>query len=320
MKPHAVFLDAATIGDDIPLDTLSTHSRMTVFPTTSDEQVEERCQGSAVVVTNKAVFQHDRLQRLSSHLKLICLTATGYDNIDTKAAAELGITVCNVRDYSTDSVAQHTLTMTLSLLQQIEYYHHFVSDGHYTHSPVFTHFGRPWYELAGKTWGIIGLGSIGRRTAEIVETIGCKVVYYSSSNKDRDPARQRLSLDELLRVSDVVSIHAPLNTHTKGLIGSAELEQMQSHSIIVNVGRGGIIQEEALADILQQNRIRGAAIDVFVDEPIQQDSPLLAVDSERLLLTPHIAWGSTEARKRVIQGVADNIGSFFAGTPQNVVS
>ena len=320
MKPSAVFLDAATLGDDLSLDPLHQIADMQVFAATGDDQVVERCRGAAVVVTNKVVFDQHRLRELQPSLRLICLTATGYNNVDTRAAAELGITVCNVRDYSTDSVAQHTLAMTLALLQHLAYYAEFVAGGAYVNAPVFTHFGRPWYELAGKTWGIIGMGAIGRRTAQLAAALGCRVVYYSSTGQNRDANYQRLELEDLLGSSQVVSIHAPLNDRTRNLIAARELELLQPEAVLVNVGRGGIVNETDLAQALHRGLLRGAALDVFVDEPVRPDSPLLHVPSERLLMTPHIAWGSIEARTRVVTGVADNIGAFQAGRPQNVVS
>lgn len=319
MKPQAVFLDAATLGDDLSLEPLSAAAAISIYPVTGEQEVEERCRGAAVVITNKVVFTRERLQALQEHLRLICLTATGFNNVDVKAARELGITVCNVKGYSTDSVAQHTLAISLSLLQQIRYYADFVHDGSYAHAPVFTHFGRPWYEVTGKTWGIIGMGAIGSRTAGIVQSLGCEVIYYSSSGKDRDTRYARAELDELLAKSHIISIHAPLNNRTKGLIGKRELALMKPDAILVNVGRGGIVDEQDLAEALVHGRIRGAAIDVFVNEPIEQNSALLEVPHDRLLMTPHIAWGSIEARQRVVEGVVHNIQQFMLGTPTNVV-
>ncbi|AFG38746.1 NAD(P)-dependent oxidoreductase [Spirochaeta africana] len=319
MKPQAVFLDAATLGEDISLQPLHRAAEITIHQTTPEAEVLERCRGASVVVTNKIRFDRHRLQSLSQTLRLICLTATGYDNIDITAAREFGITVCNVRDYSTDSVAQHTLAITLSLLQHITYYAEFTASGSYSAAPAFTHFGRPWFELANKTWGIIGMGAIGRKTAAIAAALGCRVLYYSSSGQDREPRFERVELAELLQRSQVVSIHAPRTERTSGLIAAAELAQMQSDAILVNVGRGGIVDEAALATALQAGEIRGAALDVFVDEPLLPDSPLLGIDRSRLLLTPHVAWGSIEARSRVVAGVADNILAFQRGTPENTV-
>ncbi|GAB6089274.1 NAD(P)-dependent oxidoreductase [Spirochaeta dissipatitropha] len=319
MKPSAVFLDALTIGNDISLQELHDVSEIDIYDQTDTEDVIRLCHGKAVIITNKIIFDRSLLHELSDKLRLICLTATGYNNIDVDAATELGILVCNVRDYSTDSVAQHTFNLCLNLLQQTDYYHRYIAEGEYSQAPVFTHFGRPWFELSGKTWGIIGMGAIGKRTAEIASAFGCRIIYYSSSGMDRTPEYCRHDLHELLKESDIISIHAPLTEKTNGLIGLKELRLMQKDSLIINVGRGGIIKENDLAAALREGIIRGAAVDVFTNEPLEQESSLLDVPEGRLLLSPHIAWGSTEARQRVIAAVAGNIRAYAAGHPVNTV-
>ena len=319
MKARAIFLDAKTIGEDISLQPLHEVSDITILPSISDDEVLRACRGLPIIVTNKIPFDRKRLEALSPDLRLICLTATGYNNVDIPAANELGIVVCNVRGYSTTSVAQHTIGMALALLQQLEYYHHFVVSGAYSRSKMFTNFERTWYELEGKTWGIIGMGAIGKKVAEVASVLGCNIAYYSTSGKNTTQGYTHLALADLLGQSHIVSIHAPLNNATRNLINAEKLSYMKKDAILINAGRGGIVAEDDLAETLLEGGIRGAALDVFSNEPIEADSPLLQLPEGRILLSPHAAWGSTEARTRVIEGVAKNIRAYLNGKPQNTV-
>ena len=242
-------------------------------------------------------------------LRLICEAATGVNNIDVSYAASKGIPVRNVAGYSTDSVVQATFMHILSLAGNAPYFDSAVKSGRYSSGGSFTDVSVPWRELAGKTMGIIGMGNIGRRVASVAEAFGMQVCYYSTSGTSHCQDYPSLPLEEILRVSDVVSVHAPLNERTDGLIGEKELAMMKPEAFVVNMGRGGIVCERALANALDAGIIAGAALDVFVAEPLEADSPLLHVrHPERLRLSPHVAWASVEARERLVSMIAENIG------------
>jgi glycerate dehydrogenase len=246
------------------------------------------------------------------NLKLICVTATGVNNIDTAYAGQKGIAVKNVAGYSTESVVQSTFASLLALLHNIPYFDYYVKSGAYSTSPMFTHFGHTFRELTGKPFGIIGMGAIGKRVAGVAGAFGANVSYYSTSGQNTCPGYTRLGLPELLRQSDVVSIHAPLNEKTKNLIDYAALQTMKPTALLVNMGRGGIVNETDLAKALDNGLIGGAAIDVYEQEPLPDDHPYLCVKNrQRLILTPHVAWSSTEARTRLIQLTAKNIETFI---------
>jgi glycerate dehydrogenase len=317
---HIAALDTATLGPDVDLAPIANLGEFRSFASTVDKEFFDRARGAEVVVVNKVQLDRERIEALDS-LKLVCLTATVTNNIDLAAAEERGIAVANVAGYSTESVAQHTFASLFALLQQLSYYDSYVKSGGYANSPMFTHLDRTWYEIHGKRWGIIGLGTIGKRVAELAGAFGCKVGYYSTSGRNTEGGYPRRSLSELLEESRIVSIHAPLNENTRGLIGAQELSQLGSDSVILNLGRGGIIDERALAEAIDKERIRGAAVDVFESEPPKPDNPLLSVkQADRLFLTPHIAWGSIEARRRVVQEVAANIEAFLRGERRNRVA
>lgn len=309
---YIVFLDTSTVGDVPNLDSLNEAGDVTFYSTTEPEQTAERIKNADIVITNKVVLNKELMSR-AGNLKLICVAATGMNNIDREAAAELGIEVKNVAGYASKSVAQSTFAMILHLIQNITYYDRFVKSGDYSKSQIFTNVERDFFELAGKRFGIIGLGNIGSKVAEIAEAFGSEVVYYSTSGKNTGRPYRRLGLEELLREADIVSIHAPLNENTDNLIDTDQFRLMKSSAILVNTGRGGIVNEKALANAIDNQLIAGAAIDVFESEPIQPDNPLLKVkNSERLVLTPHVTWSSVEARTALIEGVRNNIEEFLA--------
>ncbi len=316
---NITLLDSATLGSDIDTSVLGQFGTFTDYPSSDRQEVSERVQNADIVVTNKVVMDREMLEAAPS-LKLICLTATGVNNIDLDAARGMNIAVTNVAGYSTASVAQHTIASTLSLLEHLEYYDSYVKSGQYAGNTMFTHLSRTFWEVDGKHWGIIGLGAIGKAVARIAEAMGCSISYYSTSGRNLDASYRHQELDELLRESDVVSIHAPLNDQTRDLIRSKELSLMKQHAILVNVGRGGIVNETDLAQALRDSVLRAAAIDVFSREPIEAENPLLADDiQDKLLLTPHIAWASVEARTRVVDEVCANISAFLAGESRNRV-
>lgn len=310
-NPNIVFLDEYSMGgrDLTPLRRLGNY---TGYAVTAPEQTVTRCLDADVVITNKVVFDDATLDRLP-RLRLICVAATGMNNIDLEAAAERGVAVRNAAGYSTRSVTETTIGAAIALLRQSIYYDRFVKSGRYAASGRPFDFHRPTYQLAGRRWGIVGLGQIGREVARVATALGCTVRYTSTSGVARQEAYPALPLGELLGWADVVSIHAPLNERTRGLIGERELGMMRPSALLINVARGGIVDEAALARALDEGRIAGAAVDVFTREPIAADNPLLSVkDPDRLLLSPHNAWSPAEAIDTLIGLVAENIEKFIA--------
>ena len=302
-----VFLDAATMGD-ISFEAIEQYGDLVCYGTSTAEEALERVADCEVLIINKVLVTPELIDA-APDLKLICESATGINNIDVEYAASKGIPVRNAVGYSTTSVAQSTFMHILSLLGNGPHYDECVKSGRYSAMNIFTDPSVCWTELEGRRMGIIGMGNIGKRVAKIAEAFGMEVCYYSTSGTGHCTEYPSLSLEELLRTSDVVSIHAPLNERTAGLIGKNELEMMKETALIVNMGRGGIVDEAALAEAINEGKIAGAALDVFVKEPTPADNPLLHVKyPERLRLAPHVAWASEEARRRLVQQVADNIG------------
>ncbi|MEM0925020.1 MAG: NAD(P)-dependent oxidoreductase [Planctomycetota bacterium] len=303
------FLDTATVAD-LP-DELARFRELgdyVAYEGTAPDQVVERLSGSDVAIVNKVVLGEEELADLPD-LKLICVAATGTNNIDHAAAARRSIPVRNVAGYSTVSVAQLTITSLFALAMDLIHLNASVYDGTYASHHAFAYWRQPFYELGGARFGIIGLGTIGRRVAEIASSYGAKVVYHSTSGRYTDDEHYpHLSLDELLATSEVVSVHCPLNESTSDLIGLDQFKAMRSSAYLLNLGRGGIVNETALAAAIDAEMIAGAACDVFTTEPIPTDHPYLAVKHRhRLLLTPHVGWASVEARTELLAGVRKNI-------------
>ena len=300
------FLDAATMGNVSfePFERLGDFIR---YDRSSPEEARERVRDIDVLLINKVCVDRELIDAAPS-LKLICIAATGVNNIDVDYAASKGIPVRNAVGYSTDSVVQSTFMHILSLVGGAPYFDRSVKSGDYSRSGMFTDPNWNWWELAGKTIGIVGLGNIGKKVACIAEAFGMKVCYYSTSGTGHCKDYPCISLEELLRTSDIVSVHAPLNERTLNLIGEAELAMMKPSAYLVNMGRGAIIVEDALARAVDEGVIAGAGIDVFVKEPIPEDHPYLQMKHpERMRLAPHVAWASIEARQRLVGIMADNI-------------
>lgn len=301
-----VYLDASTMGDT-PLDNIAALGELVCYDNSTHAQALERVEDCDVLIINKIRIDRELLGR-AKNLKLVCEAATGVNNIDIEACRERGIPVRNVAGYSTDSVVQATFMHILSLLGSAPYFDSVVKSGRYSKSGLFTDVSRPFIEMSGKTIGIIGMGAIGSKVAKVAEAFGMKVVYYSTSGTSHCSDYPSLSLEEVMSASDIISVHAPLNERTKGLIGEKELAMMKREAIILNMGRGGIVDEAALADAIDRNLIGGAALDVFEQEPIPSDNPLLKTDHpEKLRFTPHTAWASVEARRRLEKRIAENI-------------
>lgn len=301
-----VFLDALTVGDT-PLGKIEELGELVCYPTSTKEEALQRVSDCEVLIINK-VRVDDELMAAAPKLRLICEAATGVNNIDVKAAEARGIPVRNVAGYSTDSVVQETFMHILSLAGNGPYFDEAVKSGRYSAGPIFTDLSRPFFELTGKVMGIIGLGTIGTKVAKVAEAFGMKVIYYSTSGTSHSSEYPSVPLHQLMGEADVISIHAPYNERTAGLVGEAELRLMKPTAFIVNMGRGGIIVEDALARVIDEGAIGGAALDVFVREPLPIDHPLLHTrHPEKLRFTPHTAWASVEARRRLVHAIAENI-------------
>lgn len=304
-----VLLDTLTFGDT-DLSAFNAFGEVKIFETTSKEQTLQRITNADVIVTNKVVITDAHMAK-SSKLKLICVAATGMNNIDLQAAKQRGIEVKNVSGYSTDSVVQHTFSMLFYLLGHSRYYDEFVKSGSYAKSLIFTDVTKPFFEVKGKKWGIIGLGTIGTKVAMIAEAFGAEVCYFSTSGKNSSDKYPQLPLNELLKMSDIISIHAPLNDKTLNLLTYEQLLMCKDGVVILNLGRGGIIDEKAVARIIDEKNIY-FGLDVLGHEPMEQNHPFLSLkNSDNLYITPHIAWASVEARERLIDGVVQNIRSFL---------
>ena len=304
-----VFLDTKTLGKDISLEKFNTLGEVIKYETTNPSETLKRVQNCDVVVTNKVVLSKDIIEK--SNFKLICITATGTNNIDLEAASNANIEVKNVSDYSTSSVSQVTFTLVLSLIQKLEYYKSYVDSLQWSNSNLFTHIDKPFFELKNKKWGIIGLGNIGKEVAKIASAFGCEVNYYSTSGKNLNTDYNSISLEELLKSSDIISIHSPLNDATYNLLNKTNLNMLKEDGILVNVGRGGIINESDLSAKLDSDKSLYCGLDVVEKEPIEENNPLLKIkNKDRLILTPHIAWASVEARTILLNKVFDNIKTF----------
>ena len=303
-----VILDALTYGET-SLDDFGLFGDVEVYQTTSPEQTLERIANADVIVTNKVVIT-EAMMKATASLKLICVAATGMNNVDLEAAKTWNITVKNVMGYSTDSVVQHTFSILFYLMGHSRYYDGYVKSGEWQKSPVFTHVAKPFYELNGKKWGVIGLGTIGRGVANIAKAFGAEVCYYSTSGINRTTDFKRKDLPALLSECDIISVHAPLNERTDNLLDYDQLKTLKSGAVLLNLGRGGIINEAALARAMDEQLLY-AGLDVLEKEPMSDPHPLMQIENiDNLYVTPHIAWTSVEARDRLIAAVIDNIRNF----------
>lgn len=305
-----VFLDAKTMGNDIDLELFQQFGIIEAFETTTVSERVEHISDAKIILTNKVVIDKEVMDACPN-LGLICITATGTNNVDLAYAKEKGIVVKNVAGYSTASVAQTTMMLVLNLLGQCGYYDQFVKSGQWTKTSIFTHLDRSFWEIKGKRWGIVGLGTIGKEVAKIASAFGANVVYFSTSGTNNDSNYERVSLEVMMQTCDVISIHAPLNDKTKNLIAKEQFNQMKKGAILVNVGRGGIISEDDLREVIDTKEIY-VGLDVLAVEPMIEHHPLLHVKHpERLIITPHIAWGSIEARRELMRQVGENIKEYL---------
>jgi glycerate dehydrogenase len=298
------------MGDVPNLRILDQFGNVEYYPITKPEETFPRLIDADVAITCKVIIDADLISKLPN-LKLICAAATGLNHIDQTAANENGIVVRNVAGYSTNSVAQSTFSLILGLMSNVSYFDQYVKNGSYSQNDMFTHMGRNIVEINGKTIGVLGLGAIGKKVAEIGRAFGAFVCYYSTSGTNNDANFKRLELDELLKISDIVTVHAPLNNKTTNLITYDKIRLMKPTAILINAGRGGIVDELGLAKALDENMIAGAGTDVFSKEPVLPDNPLLHIkDKNKIIFSPHSAWTSLEARTILMEGIAKNIREF----------
>lgn len=306
-----VFLDAKSIGEDIDLSGYDQLGEVVRYPYSTPEEARERTRDADVIILNKTEINEQSIGE-ADKLKLVCVTATGTNNLDKAYLAERGIEWRNVAGYSTESVAQHTFALLFYLMEKLRYYDDYVKNENYVNDSMFTHFDHRFNELSGKTWGIIGLGNIGRRVADIAKCFGCRVIYFSTSGKNNQKGYNRVSFDKLLEQSDIVSVHAPLTDDTLGLMNREAFARMKPSAVFLNLGRGPIVDEVALTEALNTGMIAAAGLDVLSQEPMSEDNPLRSIkDSERLIITPHIAWASIEARTRLMEIILEQIKEFF---------
>ncbi len=311
-----VILDAATLGDDLDFSLFNRFGSVEVYPTTSPDELSERISGADVIIVNKIKLNGSNLPS-AKNLKLICVTATGFDNIDLDYCRENNIGVCNVRGYSTDSVAELTVSMALSLLTHLPEFDRYVKDGSYTKSGVQNHLKPTFHEIAGMKWGIVGLGNIGKKVAGAARALGAEVIAYT---RTPNPGYKCVGIDELCEIADIISVHTPLNEETRNLINKERIAKMKKTAVFINVARGAVADESALADAIVNGRIGGIGIDVYSTEPMSADSPYNKIlDCDNVIFTPHMAWGAYEARVRCMEEIAKNIDAFLEGKNRNRV-
>lgn len=312
-------LERDSLGLDADLSEIENLGDVRTFGTTTAENAAEHIGDADVIVANKLPLNRETLRDVRN-LKLIAQTATGTNNVDFSFTNEAGILVTNVPGYSTDSVAQHTFALLLYLTEKLRFFDDYVKSGTYSRSSCFSCLEMIFPELSGKTFGIIGMGAIGRKVAQIASAFGCKIICYSASGKTYDLPYEQVSFERLLAESDVVSVHAPLNEHTKGLMDYNAFCKMKTSAYFINVGRGPIVVEEDLCRALTEGQIRAAGLDVLCTEPLPENSPLLKIrDSGKLIITPHVAWATSEARQRCVDEVTENIRAYLRGEERNVV-
>ena len=313
-----IVLEADAVGKDMSYEGYSKFGELEIYGNLPQDKVKETIEDADIIVSNKLLINESVLA--GSKVSMIAEAATGYNNIDVEYCKNVGIRVANVAGYSTDSVAQHTVALLLSVYEKLSYYNDFVKSGTYAASGTFCHVENYFHEIAGKTWGIVGLGAIGRATAKLAKAFGAKVIYYSASGNTYDVDYEAVDFDTLLATSDIISVHCPLTDKTNGLFEEEAFCKMKKNAVLINVARGPIVSAKALVKALNDNEIMAAGLDVFEVEPITEDNPLQHFkDDSRLILTPHIGWGTVEARKRLIDEVEFNIEAFLDGKERNVI-
>lgn len=316
-----VMLERNSAGTDIDVSCLEKLGEVTCYANTvTPREVRERVKDAEVIIANKAPLREETLKD-APHVKLICELATGYDNCDTAYCKSRGIKIANVVNYCTGMVAQHTFTLALALSQKLFYYDNYVKSGEYQNQDRFSNFDLPFYELEGKTWGIAGMGNIGKKVAKLAQTFGCHVIFHSVTGNSTCTQYTRVDKDTLLIESDFLSLHCPLSDLTRNFIDRDALQKMKKTAILINVARGPVVNNEALYQALMEGEIMAAGLDVLEKEPITKENPLGQIkDSSRLIITPHLAWASVEARTRCVEEVCRNIEAYQRGENRNIVN
>lgn len=315
-----VILERNSVGVDVPVDMIGELGDVTIYPNTTETDVKEKVKDAEIIVANKAPLNEASLKD-ADNVKLICEFATGYDNVDLEYCKSRGIKVANVVNYSTDAVAQHTFALCFYVLEKLRHYDEYVKSGTYAAQDRFSNFDLSFTELAGKTWGITGMGNIGRKVAQIAQAFGCKVIFYSASGNSTCREYERVDFETLLGESDFLSLHCPLSDRTRNLIDLSALKKMKKSAILINVARGPVVNDEDLYTALTEGYIAGAGLDVTGTEPMKDSNPLSKMkDSNKLIITPHLAWASIEARNRCVSETCKNIEAFLRGEDRNIVN
>lgn len=315
-----VVLERNSAGTDIDVSCFEKFGDVTYYPNSTADNAAERIKDAQIVISNKTPLNESNLKD-ASELGLICLLATGYDNVDLAYCKSRGIKVANVVNYCTPAVAQHTLLLAMMLSEKISYYDDYVKSGAYSAQDRFSHFDKIFHDLNGKTWGIVGMGNIGHKVAELASAFGCNIIFYSASGKSTCTDYERVEFDRLLKESDILSLHCPLSDRTRHLIDKAAFDKMKKTAILINVARGPVVDTQALYEALTEEKIAAAGLDVLEKEPMEISNPLYQIkDSTRLIITPHMSWASVESRTRLIEEIVKNIEAFLEGKDRNVVN
>lgn len=315
-----VVLERNSVGLDVSVEAIGKLGEMTAYPNTTAADVKEKVRDAEIIVANKAPLNEDTLKD-AEKVKLICEFATGYDNVDLAYCKRRGIKVANIVNYSTDAVAQHTFALCFYVLEKLRHYDEYVKSGAYAAQDRFSNFDLPFTELAGKTWGIVGMGNIGKKVAQIAQAFGCKVIFYSASGSSSCTEYERVDFDRLLEESDFLSLHCPLSDRTRNLMDLNAFKKMKKSAILINVARGPVVNDADLYTALEEGYIGGAGLDVTSTEPMKDSNPLSRImDSNKLIITPHLAWASNEARNRCVSETCRNIEAFLKGEDRNIVN
>ncbi len=313
-------LERNSVGTDVDVSCFEKFGEVTYYPNTVADNAAERVKDADIVIANKAPMNEETLKD-APDVKLICLFATGFDNVDLAYCKKRGIRVANVVNYCTPAVAQHTLLLAMMLAEKIAFYDDYVKSGAYSAQDRFSNFDRTFHDLAGKTWGIVGMGSIGHRVAELAEAFGCKVIFYSASGKSTCTDYERVEFETLLRESDILSLHCPLSDRTRNLINKDAFEKMKKSAVLINVARGPVVNTQDLYQALTEGKIAAAGLDVLEKEPMEPSNPLAQIkDSTKLIITPHMSWASVESRTCLVEEVVKNIEVFLDGEDRNIVN
>lgn len=315
-----VVLERNSAGTDVDVSCFEKFGDVAYYPNTVEKNTAERVKDAEIIISNKAPLNEKTLKD-APNVKLICLLATGYDNVDLDYCKSRGIKVANVVNYCTPAVAQHTLLLALMLMEKVAYYDDYVKSGAYSAQDRFSHFDRLFHDLDGKTWGIVGMGNIGHKVAGLATAFGCKVIFYSASGKSTCTEYERVELDRLLKEADILSLHCPLSDRTRNLINKEAFDKMKKTAVLINVARGPVVNTQDLYEALVQDKIMAAGLDVLEKEPMEKTNPLAEIkDSTKLIITPHMSWASVESRARLVEEVVKNIEAFLDGKNRNVVN